>query len=196
MFVSLFSKKKKKPKAPEPAAITSTEPITMTSDSLTFLVGFTTRRAIERRMGPAVEYPAPGWKTWAAAGLRGETWILSAIYRGQVLIGIEHYLAKTENLPRFTPPANGIFKLQPGNIGIGTAVTKLGDRFVSAAGKEGGPRSLVYQHAYQARWPHGVAIISGNDGRVERMALYANHEMPTLPVAPAPPPDPGDRLVN
>jgi hypothetical protein len=194
MFGGLF--KKKVVAAPAPAPM-STEPITMTSDSLTFLVGFTTRRAIERRMGPAVEYPAPGWKTWAAAGLRGECWILSAIYRGQVLIGIEHYLAKTENLPRFTPPANGIFKLQPGNIGIGTPVTRLGDRFVSAAGKEGGPRSLVYQHAYQARWPHGVAIISGNDGRVERMALYANHEMPTLPEPPAPPPstDPGDRLV-
>ena len=195
MFASLFSKKKKRKAAPEPPPVTSNEPITMTSDSLTFLVGFTTRRAIERRMGPAVEYPAPGWKTWAAAGLRGECWILSAIYRGQVLIGIEHYLAKTENLPRFTPPANGIFKLQPGNIGIGSSVKNLGERFVSAAGKEGGPRSLVYQHAYQARWQHGVAIISGNDGRVERMALYANHEMPTLPVAPAAPVDPGDRLV-
>lgn len=193
MFGGLF--KKKPAVAPAPPAVISTEPMTLTSDSLTFLVGFTTRRAIERRMGPAVEYPAPGWKTWAAAGLRGECWILSAIYRGQVLIGIEHYLAKTENLPRFTPPANGIFKLQPGNIGIGTPITRLGDRFVSAAGKEGGPRSLVYQHAYQARWPHGVAIISGNDGRVERLALYANHEMPTLPEPPAAPVDPGDRLV-
>jgi len=178
MFGGLFKKKVAPPPPPEPV---SKEPITLTSDSLVFLVGFTTRRAIERRMGPAVEYPAPGWKTWAAAGLRGETWILSAIYRGTVLIGIEHYLAKTENLPRFTPPANGIFKMQPGNIGIGTPVDRLPDRFISAAGKEGGVRSIVYQHAYQARWPHGVAIISGNGGRGERIALYANHEMPTLP---------------
>jgi hypothetical protein len=181
MFGGLF---KKKAEAEPPPAPVSTEPLTLVSDSLTFLVGFTTRRAIERRMGPAVEYPAPGWKTWAAAGLRGEVWILSAIYRGQVLIGIEHYVAKTENLPRFTPPANGIFKMMPGNIGIGTRVTTLGERFVSAAGREGGVRSLVFQHAYQARWPHGIAIISGNDGRVERMALYANHEMPTLPAVP------------
>jgi hypothetical protein len=185
MFGGLFNKKKPVAEvAPEPV---STEPFTLRCDSLVFLVGFTTRRAIERRMGPAVEYPAPGWKTWAAAGLRGEVWILSAIYRGQVLIGVEHYLAKTENLPRFTPPANGIFKMMPGNIGIGTRVTALGSRFISAAGKEGGPRSLVYQHAYQARWPHGVAIVSGNDGRVERIALYANHEMPTLPEATPPP---------
>jgi hypothetical protein len=181
MFGGLF--KKKPARAPEPPPV-STEPLTLASDNLVMMVGFTTRRAIERRLGPAVEYPAPGWKTWAAAGLRGEVWILSAIYRGQVLIGIEHYLAKTENLPRHTPPANGIFKIQPGNIGIGKPVTALGDRFISAAGKEGSVRSIVFQHAYQARWPHGVGIISGNNGRVERMALYANNEMPTLPVLP------------
>jgi hypothetical protein len=183
MFGGLF--KKKPALAPEPEPV-STEPIFLASENLVFHVGFTTRRAIERRMGPAVQYPAPGWKTWAAAGLRGETWILSAIYRGTVLIGIEHYLAKTENLPRFTPPANGIFKMQPGNIGIGTPIERIPkDRFISAAGKEGGVRSIVYQHAYQARWPHGVAIVSGNNGRVERIALYANHEMPTLPLPPS-----------
>jgi hypothetical protein len=181
MFGGLFKKKPAPVAVPEPV---STEPITLASDQLVFLVGFTTRRAIERRMGPAVEYPAPGWKTWVAAGLRGERWILSAIYRGQVLIGIEHYLAKTENLPRLTPPANGIFKMQPGNIGIGTPVERLPKRFISAGGKDGSVRSIVYQNAFQARWPHGVAIISGNDGRVERIALYANHEMPTLPEAP------------
>jgi hypothetical protein len=188
MFGGLFKKKPAPPPPPEPV---SKEPILLTSDNLVFHVGFTTRRAIERRMGPAVQYPAPGWKTWAAAGLRGETWILSAIYRGTVLIGIEHYLAKTENLPRFTPPANGIFKMQPGNIGIGSPIERIPlDRFVSAGGKEGGVRSIVYQHAYQARWPHGVAIISGNSGRVERIALYANHEMPTLPPPPEEPANP------
>ncbi len=54
---------------------------------------------------------------------------------------------------------------------------------------------MVYTHAFQARWTHGIAIISGNDGRVERMALYANHEMPTLPPEKKPKEDPGDRLV-
>jgi hypothetical protein len=183
MFGGLFKKKRVEPEAPEPV---STEPMTLVCNDLVFLVGFTTRRAIERRMGPAVEYPAPGWRTYAAAGLRKETWILSMIYRGTVLIGIEHYLAKTENLPRDTPPANGMFKLMPGNIGIMSPVSSIPkDRFISAGGKEGGVRSIVYQHAYQARWPHGVAIISGNLGRVERIALYANHEMPTLPDLPS-----------
>ena len=179
MFGGMFKKKAAPAPAPEPP---STEPITLQSgDSLTFWVGFTTRRAIERRLGPAIEYPAPGWKTWAVSGLRGETWILSAIYRGHVLIGVEHYLAKTENLPRFTPPANGMFKLQPGNIGIGANISNLGDRFRSAAGKDGSARSLVYQHAFEARWPHGIAFVCGNNNRVERLALYADPKMPTLP---------------
>jgi hypothetical protein len=95
MFVGLFGRKKK-PAAVEPEKPVA-GPMTLDSDLLTFVVGFTTRRAIERRMGPAIEYPAPGWRTWAAAGLRNQRWVLSAIYRGQVLIGIEHYLAKTEN---------------------------------------------------------------------------------------------------
>jgi len=192
MFVGLFGKKKAAPVvAPKPVA----PPMTVDSGLLTFVPGFTTRRAIERRMGPAIQYPAPGWRTWAAAGTRNQRWILSAIYRGQVLIGIEHYIAKTENLPRDTPPANGVFKLQPGDIGLGDRIATLPEYFVSAAGKDGGARSLVYQHAFQARWKHGIAIISGNDGRIERFALYANHEMPTLPEPPPEPVDPGDRLV-
>jgi hypothetical protein len=193
MFAGLFGKKK--PPAAAPAKPVA-PPMTFESELLSFVPGFTTRRAIERRMGPAIEYPAPGWRTWAAAGLHNQRWVLSAIYRGQVLIGIEHYLAKTENLPRDTPPANGIFKLAPGDIGIGNVITTLPEYFISQAGREGGARSIVYQHAYQARWAHGIAIISGNNGRIERMALYANHEMPTVPAPPEPPPEPGDRLVR
>src|ERR1700710_116066 len=122
MFGGLFKKKRVEPVAPEPV---STVPFTLVCNDLTFLVGFTTRRAIERRMGPAVQYPAPGWRTYVAAGLRSERWILSLIYRGTVLIGVEHYLAKTENLPRDTPPANGIFKMMPGNIGIMSPVSEI-----------------------------------------------------------------------
>jgi hypothetical protein len=193
MFAGLFGKKKPAVVVEKPVA----GPMTLESDLLSFVPGFTTRRAIERRMGPAIEYPAPGWRTWAAAGLRNERWVLSAIYRGQVLIGVEHYVAKTVNLPRDTPPANGVFKVQPGDIGLLNVITSLPEYFISQAGREGGARSIVYQHAFQARWQHGIAIISGNGGRIERIALYANHEMPTLPEPPEPPPskDPGDKLV-
>jgi hypothetical protein len=72
--------------------------------------------------------------------------------------------------PRDTPPANGIFRVQPGDIGIGNRITTLPEYFISQAGRAGGARSIVYQHAFQARWQHGIAIISGNDGRIERVA--------------------------
>src|SRR5271154_189612 len=181
MLAGLFGKKKRPAAAaPKPVA----PPMTLDSVLLSFVPGFTTRRAIERRMGPAIQYPAPGWKTWAAAGTRNQRCVLSAIYRGQVLIGIEHYIAKTDLLPRDTPPANGVFIMQPGDIALGNRIAALPEYFISAAGKDGGARSMVYQHAYQARWQHGIAIISGNDGRIERIALYANHEMPTLPEPP------------
>ncbi len=178
--------KKKGGSAPAPlAAPPPNRPLRLTCGSLEFVVGFTTRRAIESRLGPAVEYPAPGWRTWAAAGNRGDCWILSAIYRGQVLIGIEHYVAKTDQLPRDTPPANGLYTLMPGNIQLGGNIKRLPEQFRSLGGKEGSPRSIVFQHAYEARWPHGIGFVCGNDNRIERIALYANHDLPTID-APVP----------
>jgi hypothetical protein len=96
------------------------------------------------------------------------------------LIGVEHYVAKTENLPRDTPPANGLYLLVPGDVQIGSPIKQLPDRFRSLPGAEGSARSIVFQQAYEARWPHGIAFVCGNNGRVERLALYANHEMPTI----------------
>jgi hypothetical protein len=184
MFGGFFKRKADPaPVAPEPPK----DPLRLKNGTLEFLVGFTTRRAIESRLGPAVEYPAPGWRTWAAAGNRGDVWILSAIYRGTVLIGIEHYIAKTDQLPRDTPPANGLFVMVPGEIALGNRIAGLPERFKSVPGKPGTVRALVYQQAYEARWPHGIAFVCGNNGRVERLALYANHEMPTIPPIEVPP---------
>jgi hypothetical protein len=175
-------KKKKAVSAAVPVSMADwSEPYRLQCGPLEFHVGFTTRRAIESRLGPAVEYPAPGWRTWAAAGSReGEYWILSAIYRGLVLIGVEHYLTKTANVPRDTPPANGIYTLMPGEINLGNTTKSLPTRFLKQPGKSGGVQAIVYQEAFQARWPHGIALISGNDGRIERIGLYANHAMPTI----------------
>jgi hypothetical protein len=173
---------KKKPRSATPSFVTpaAVDPLRLQCGSLEFLVGFTTRRAIESRLGPAVEYPGPGWRTWAAAGNRGDCWILSAIYRGTVLIGIEHYVAKTTNLPRDTPPANGLYTLMPGDVALGNRISGVPDRFRPVGGKHGGAQAIVFQQILEARWPHGVAFICGNDGRVERLALYANGDMPTI----------------
>jgi hypothetical protein len=174
----LFRKKKLAPAPPAP--VPAQEPYHLASDRVTFMVGLTTRGAIETHLGPAIEYPAPGWRTWAVAGLRGERWILSAMYRGTILIGIEHYLTKTDALPRHTPPANGVYRLFPGDLALGNRIHALPGNFVSAAGAEGGARSIVFQHAFQAHWKHGLAIVCGNEGRIERLAVYADGDMPTI----------------
>jgi hypothetical protein len=175
-----FGKKRTAAPAPAPAPLVPREPFHLASERVTFMVGLTARAAIEAHLGPAVEYPAPGWRTWAVAGLRGQPWVLSAIYRDAILIGVEHYLSKTDNLPRHTPPANGVYRLQPGDIGIGNRIEALPGRFTAVPGNAGGVHSIVFEHAYQARWQHGLAIVSGNDGRIERIAIYADGAMPTI----------------
>ena len=80
MLAGLFGKKKRAAAAPAPKVVAP--PMTLESDLLSFVPGFTTRRAIERRMGPAIQYPAPGWKTWAAVQTLSRTWMRSRISVG------------------------------------------------------------------------------------------------------------------
>lgn len=189
MFQALFGKKAGKDAA-RPAAPVLAEPICLVSKAgttatagssagLTFRVGRTERREIEQRIGPAIGYPAPGWQTWTLSGLRREDWILSAFYRGNVLIAVEHYLAKTDQLPKYAPRIKGVFRFVPDDVGLGTRIDALPDYYVSAAGLSGGVRAVVYQDVFAARWTGGVAIASGNDGKIERLALYAG--TPTIP---------------
>ena len=161
-------------KSVQPAAPVLSEPMSLRSDTLTFAVGVTQRREIERSIGPAITYPAAGWQTWTVAGLRGETWILSAFYRANVLIGVEHYLAKTENLPRYAPRIKGLFKLMPVGLGLGSPSTNLPRGFAANGGRLAGVRTVVYGEGFEARWLGGVALVGANDGRIERLAVYGS----------------------
>ena len=58
MLRGLFKKKNADRPAPSAVFPVSTEPLRLVCGSLEFLVGFTTRRAIAFRLGPAVEYVA------------------------------------------------------------------------------------------------------------------------------------------
>lgn len=156
----------------DPGAISAREPIVLRSDRLVFAVGVTRRRDIELKVGPSIKYPAAGWQTWTVAGLRGQSWILSVFYRNNVLIGVEHYLPKTENLPAYAPRIKGFFTLSPGEIGLGSLLANIGPSFVSSGGRNSGVRAVVYAEGFESRWTSGVALVSGNDGRVERLAVY------------------------
>ena len=154
--------------------VTLGEPIRLTNGRLTFDVGKTTRRTLERLVKPPIAYPGPGWQTWAVTGTRTETWILSAFYRDDVLVALEHYLPKTDRLPKYAPHIAGGFRLVPGEISLGGTMRGLPAYFASGNPATGSVGSLVFQQMFSARWAAGIALVSGNDARIERLALYAN----------------------
>lgn len=148
------------------------EALRLAGDGIVFVVGVTSRRDAEMRLGPGITYPAAGWQTWLLAGTREQT-ILSAFFstRG-MLIGIEHYHAKTDRLPSYAPSVKGPFRLFPGDIALGNRIDVLPKRFVTLAGAAGSVRAIVYEQGYETRWNGGVALVSGNDNKIERLALY------------------------
>ncbi len=150
------------------------EPIRLTNGRLTFEVGHTKRRTLERLVKPPITYPGAGWQTWAVTGTRTETWILSAFYRDDVLLAVEHYVAKTDRLPHYAPRIAGGFRFVPGEISLGGTLRGLPAGFVSGNAAAGSVGSLVFQQLFSARWAAGIALVSGNDARIERLALYAH----------------------
>lgn len=149
------------------------EPIRLTNGRLTFEVGTTTRRTLERLVKPPITYPGPGWQTWTVAGSRTEIWILSAFYRNDLLVAVEHYLPKTDRLPKYAPRITGGFRFVPGEISLGGRMMGLPGYFAPAAPGGGTVGAVVFQQLFSARWAAGIALISGNDARIERLALYA-----------------------
>ena len=172
MFNALFGGKG--PKQPDAPLVTLSEPPVLAGGTTIFAVGATKRRDIEHKIGVAAVYPAPGWQTWTTAGLKGEVWILSAFYRQETLVGVEYYVGKTGNVPKYAPRIKAMFRLLPVDVGLGGRIDALPASFRSSNGRAGGVGSIVYQHAFEARWTAGVALLSGNDGRIERIALYAD----------------------
>jgi hypothetical protein len=171
MFRGLFGKAGGAAPAPTPVL---SEPIRLSDGRLTFEVGTTTRRDLERRMRPPISYPVPGWQTWTVAGPKDETWILSAFYRDGILVAVEHYVAKTNRLPSYAPKITGGFRFVPDEISLGGKITGLPAHFVAGASGGGTVTSVVFQQLFAARWSTGIALVSGNDARIERLALYAN----------------------
>jgi hypothetical protein len=172
MFRALFGGKPGAA-APPPAPVLS-EPIRLTDGRLIFEVGANIRKDVEKRLRPPISYPVPGWQTWTVAGPHDETWILSAFFRDQMLVAMEHYVAKTNRLPKYAPKISGGFRLIPDEISLGGKTTNLPAHFVPGAAAIGTVNSVVFQQLFAARWSTGVALVAGNDGRIERIALYAN----------------------
>jgi hypothetical protein len=146
-------------------------PVVLFNENLSFELEKTTRSEVERTFGSGFPYPAKGFHSY---GMRhdGKPAFISAFFdRDDVLIGVEHYYITAKNAPNLAPRNVGTFRLIPGEISLGIAVTKLSDEFVKAIG---GPSPAIYAQRYEVRFPGGVAYVMGNSMRVERLVLYAD----------------------
>jgi hypothetical protein len=144
-------------------------PVVLANERLVFAVGTTTRAEVERAFGVAFAYPMRGWHTYAARE-EGRRYFLSLFYSEQNLVALEYYLPKADRAPALAARDYGPFRLSPGDVALGAATSALDERYVNAVG---GPAPVIYAEAYEARFPGGVAYVMGNDGRVERLGLYA-----------------------
>jgi hypothetical protein len=144
-------------------------PVVLFNETCAIQIG-TSEEDVRAKLGWGFAYPTRGWHTYAVAGESGERLLLSLFYKNRALIAAELYVPKTDRTPNLEPRRLGAFRFTPGEIRVGMPVTSIPASFVSAVG---GPGPVVYDAAFEARFPGGVAYAMGKDGVVERLALYA-----------------------
>ena len=144
-------------------------PVVLSNENLVFALKTTTRDDVERAFGVAFSYPMRGWHTYASRE-NGGRYFLSLFYRERTLVALEYYLPKADRAPGLAARDYGPFQFSPGDVALGASTATLDARYTTAVG---GPAPVVYAEAYEARFPDGVAYVMGNDGRIERLGLYA-----------------------
>ncbi len=144
-------------------------PVVLACERLVFAVGETRRNAVEHAFGVGFSYPIRGWHTYAARD-DGHRIFLSLFYADAVLVALECYIPKLDRAPALAPRDFGALRLSPGDVALGATTSSLDARYVTAVG---GPAPVIFAETYEARFPGGVAYVMGNDGRVERLGLYA-----------------------
>jgi len=144
-------------------------PIILFNEHIMFVIGKTQRSAVIAALGPGYAFPAQGWETYAMR--EGKTrCLLSALYQDGVLVGVDYYVAKEGSVPELRPRDFGAFRLVPGQITIGLELLRLDERFTAVAS---GPDARTYSHAFEVRYPGGIAFAQGTGGTVQRLVLFA-----------------------
>jgi hypothetical protein len=169
ILAKIAEKRMKIPNVPPPPIDV---PVILFNENVRFATGETKRDTVIRTLGTGFPYPAKGWDTYAIREGRDRRF-LSAFYKDGLLVGVEFYVPQTDSAPNLAPRDIGEFRLVPGEVRVGTAVVSLDERFVPAIG---GPGRAVYAHAFEVRYPGGVAYAMGNDGTITRLVLYAAAE--------------------
>jgi hypothetical protein len=144
--------------------------VVLRSDRITFEAGKTRRAEVERELGIAFSYPARGWHTYATRE-GTQACLLSAFYKDAFLAAAELYVPRNPKAPPLAPRDFGGFRLEPGNVAIGMRIEAIGAIFTPAVG---GPAKVVFDSAYEARFPGGVAYAMARKGTIERLAIYTD----------------------
>jgi hypothetical protein len=144
-------------------------PVILFNETRSLELGATTRRDVQRSFGRGAAYPAAGWWTYVLR-FGGSRRLLSVIFHLDVLSGVELYLPKVKSVPDLAANFWGDFRLVPGEVAIGAPLATLDARFTPAVG---GPGRVMYEQAFEIRFPGGLGYVMGNAGAAERLVLYA-----------------------
>lgn len=145
-------------------------PVLLQSERLTLQVAKTKRSDVERELGIAFSYPARGWHTYATSE-SGTRCLLSAFYKSGILVAVELYVPRGPHAPNLQARNFGGFRLEPGGVRVGMLVNAVPQPFTPAVG---GPGKVVYDQAFEARFPGGVAYAMAAKGVIERLTVYAD----------------------
>ncbi|HTU81682.1 MAG TPA: hypothetical protein VMF61_06110 [Candidatus Acidoferrales bacterium] len=171
ILYELYQRQRRSSEAPPPAPLDRVA--LLFNETIAFDVTKTRRDEVERTLGIAFAYPARGWHTYCVRGQLGREF-LSLFYasgpRPQALVSAELYLPKVDRAPALEPRNLGSFRIVPGEIAIGMQLASLSESFGRIPKPEG---FGAYAGIFEARFPGGAAYAMGNEGIIERLAIYA-----------------------
>jgi hypothetical protein len=166
ILANIYERAQKQQDAPPPP---SDKPIFIFSERVALDVNTTTKADVERQLGIGFMYPTRGWHSYGVRGTNNARLLLSIFYSKDRLASAELYLPKVDRAPKLEPQ-DVHFRLVPGEIEVGMAITSLPEHFGRMAGM---PTELgAYAEMFEARYPGGAAYAMGNDGIIERLAIY------------------------
>lgn len=166
ILANIFERQQPATATPPPP---SDVPIVAFCEQLQFAVGSTARRDVERAFGIAFAYPAKGWHTYGVRSATGARIFASLFYSNDVLASVELYVPKADHAPNLTA-RDAHVRLVPGAIEVGAQLTTLPEHFGRIALPVIG--RATYSDMFEARFPGGAAYAMGNNGTIERLALY------------------------
>jgi hypothetical protein len=166
ILANIYERQQKAEDVPPPP---SDKPISLFSETVAFSVGETTRKGVESALGIAFSYPTRGWHTYCVKGSRGERLFLSAFYADGTLAAAELYVPKVQRAPNLAP-RDIHFRFVPSELTPGMPYTSLPEYFGRITALPSGVGA--YEAMYEARFPGGAAYAMGNEGLIERLAIY------------------------